>query len=344
MSLPPAIMSPTLRRATSLLLAAALTAAALPSSAQWTAADVLKDEARVLSERGDFRGAVEKLRLAYAQRPTYEIAANLGVLETKLELWVPAVEHLGAALAAWPASASAESRTKVERALSDARTRVAEIDVRVDRPGARIVLDGAEIGSSPLPRPVVVEPRQHTVRAELAGFRADDVVVIPAAASRGVVEIALRPVEPASPASTATAPVAADVAPPVASSFDAARPWLATSLGVMATGALVGGLVLTVVSNGHAADAEDQIATIPDGSCGEGGPATTCLEIGASLAQRDATASGAIGFFVAGGVAAAALVVVLLVPAGPPSTSPAAARTGLVAGPGDLGLAWAHPL
>jgi hypothetical protein len=78
----------------------------------------LKAEARAASDRGDLPTAVQKLRAALAQQRTHDVAGNLGLVEARAGLWVPAIEHLQLGLDLFPASGKPEARDALEKRSS----------------------------------------------------------------------------------------------------------------------------------------------------------------------------------------------------------------------------------
>jgi len=74
---------------------------------------------------------------------------------------------------------------------------VGRLDVKADREGAAILIDGAEVGTSPLAGPLVVAPGDRVVEARLPGFRAASQTV--RVAARETTEVALALEEEAAP-------------------------------------------------------------------------------------------------------------------------------------------------
>lgn len=299
------------RSARIVIVAAGLLLSAPDSHADDVA--TLKADARALAERGEYPAAVQKLRVALSLQRSHDIAGNLGLVEARAELWVPAIEHIQLALELLPPSAKPEVRDALEKTLGEAKTKVAELTIRVDRPGASVLVDGASVGTAPLARPVYVEARRHAVMAELRGDKSSEVIVIPGVGTRGVVDLAIAP---GGAAGAEPAPVAAStIAEAEPTGFDAARPWLAVGSGTLLVGGLVTGIAFTLVSNGYASDAESLTKTLPNGTCAPGGDGRTCLEIGGNLGQADGTSTTAVFGFVIAGIGAVGLATVLLVPA-----------------------------
>ncbi|WP_437313707.1 hypothetical protein [Sorangium sp. So ce385] len=144
--------------------------------------------------------------------------------------------------------------------FAEARRHVGAIEVRVSEPGAAVLVDGRQVGVSPLPRPVYVAPGQHRVGAQLAGRQ----VEVPAAVDAGgerTVWLVLRRAdaeEPARPSaskaamSKAAAPPGA--APPRAARDPALRWWTVGGLAATSVALAVVGGVSVAEANDAAGD------------------------------------------------------------------------------------------
>jgi hypothetical protein len=68
-----------------------------------------------------------------------------------------------------PSRISAEDHAEIQRLLQEMRPRHGDIEIRVDVDGATVLVDGVEVGVSPLGQPVAVSPGEHRVSARLEG-------------------------------------------------------------------------------------------------------------------------------------------------------------------------------
>ncbi len=106
---------------------------------------------------------------AWALNPTYDVAANLGHTQFKLQKYRDAAEHLAFALRNWPLIGKPEPRKLAQDRLDDARQFVAAVTVRVSEPHADVYVDGKLIGQSPISTELFVEPGTRVFEAKLAG-------------------------------------------------------------------------------------------------------------------------------------------------------------------------------
>jgi len=109
----------------------------------------------------------ESLRLYHTQSALYNRALCLGLLGRPAE----AVHDLEEHIRRYGATVSPERREEVETELARLRRRVGHIEVRVEGgQTATVLLDGDEVGQSPLPRPLAVNPGRHQVTVRATGI------------------------------------------------------------------------------------------------------------------------------------------------------------------------------
>jgi hypothetical protein len=149
--------------AVALLLA--LSGAARAQTADEQAARAIFKEGVALHEAGNFAGAIEKYRAAYARWKNPKILTNVGTVAWELGRFVEAAEAYDQYLA--DAAPNDPSRAEVEKALAEVVPKVATLDVDAAR-GARVTIDGRAIEHGRLDR-IRVEPGTHTVEASSAG-------------------------------------------------------------------------------------------------------------------------------------------------------------------------------
>ncbi len=153
----------------SLVLGAALSAGALPASAQ--SAEELFAEGAAAHDRGDLEAARAKYAEAFALHQSAPIAANLGVVEGLLGKHRDAAEHLAFALSRYRDEGDETKRQRMATELTRVLGYVGEL--RIEAPtGARVSVDGRPVGTAPLVLPAYVEPGTHRIEAPGADGRA----------------------------------------------------------------------------------------------------------------------------------------------------------------------------
>ena len=305
---------------------------------------------------GNDEAALEFFTQANTARPSGVARAQMGLAAQALGRWVPAYDHLRAALAT-DDEFVARNRTTLEGALETVQTHVGRLELRSAASGASVQINGRDVGTLPLPGPITVPIGETVITVRQEGFhRFNRTVQI----TGGVIfreQVTLVAIE----AEPVTAPVAQQPPPPVEPDPNAAvgpqaqydprydepqyveRPQVVVR-GGSGRGALIGmGVTFTVfavlgISIGAGfADAFVQMDSFWGSSACQQGPQPerVCPD---TLAARNLNEGGMIGGFVAGGgsLALAILFYGLFAATGPRYEEVGVACGG---GPGDLGVA-----
>jgi hypothetical protein len=338
----------------------AMAAAPLPARAQSTPAEkqaqALQVEGLRLMQKGDNRHALEKFEEAFRLIPSPRILFNRAKAHRALGEDVEALSDFERFLDEAP-FAPKESRDDATRNVEALRPRLAYLEIQTDDAGSAVTVDGREIGTAPLARPVVVARGKHEIRVAKAGM-ADDVrsvSVIPGQKLRVVVRLAPvaekapAPVSssissvpapsPAPPAASPAAATAGSVAPAPLAAADGKpvevivvqppRPWQITAAWVAAgAGALFlgGGIAAQVSSSSKSAEFNNlkdgagfpQCTTLlPDDGGGQ------CKGLNDAAHQRLVLAI--VGYAAAGVAFGTSLVLFLTAPSQPASRQEAVA-------------------
>lgn len=177
-------------RATRLLAAAAavlaLASAAPPASAQDAppAGDVTKDATTMLynagidaAKAGQWEKAYESFLAAFKIKQHPQIAVNLGRAAVKTGRPREAAEYLTFFLRETKEQVGNQDRAAIQQLLLEAKAKIGTLIVKVNKPGADVVVDGKVVGQAPLRDDVFVEPGKHTVEARLGKEQAEAVTV-----------------------------------------------------------------------------------------------------------------------------------------------------------------------
>ncbi len=187
------------------------------AQAQARDAEALIDAGLERRARREDEAALALFQEAHALSPTARSLAQVGLAEQALGRWIDAEAHLTPALDAadpW----IERNRAALRGAVEAVRAHLASVEVSVNVPGASVRINGHDVGSHPLPRPVrvVAGTVALEVRAEgyLAIVRAAHVDAGGLARERFELVRLPAPVTVQSPAPPAVAPrVLAPVAP-----------------------------------------------------------------------------------------------------------------------------------
>lgn len=290
-----------------------------PSPAQVKEASSHFERGVKLYGEGDYAGSLVEFKRAYEIAPSYKVLFNLGQAAFELKDYVSAQNAFEQYLSEGGEKIDAARKKKVNQYLSDLKTRVAHVRVKLTADGAEVQVDDAPVGKSPISDPLVVNVGRRKITVVKEGFQPVVKTIDLAGGDSTEIEIVLVPKETEPPAAPTPAPAPAPApvqpAPPAARSLPPG-PFIA--LGITgATGisaAIVGGLALAAKS-----DYDDEVAKFP-------GNPTTIAEAG------DKTHTLAIATDVLVGVTAAGGAVTLLLFVTQLGQEPAAPKVGV--GPG----------
>lgn len=307
-----------------------------PSAADAETALALYKTGKQMRDSGDAKGALEKLRAAYALVETPLIALELGRTYAALGKLVEAREVL-LAVARMPvrkneSQKGAEARGEAAELAVALRARLAQLTVRVksDAPH-RLLVDGATIPADAEAAPRVMNPGAHVVVLEIGERREQrDLTLEPGEAREIEIVPAPPPAEPPPPAPPAPPPPPPRLDPPPpappppvsdAPGPSPLRPALVWGgLGTAALGVGVG-TITGIVALSKAGSVKDVCV---DGRC----PSSAQSDIDAT--KTFGTVS-TVAFVVAGVGAGAAAAGWFLLPATP--------RAAVVLRPGGVGVA-----
>lgn len=155
-------------------------------------------EANKRFDKGDFAGAAELFEEAYRRFPDNpKILLNLGTTYGKINRNAAAANAYQRYLD--HAKADRSKLAAVKKSLSELDRKVAILEVEIEEPGARVRLDGEEIGQAPQKISRRVEVGPHLVAAEKEGFTPSQATVTLAVGETRAIQLRLvaRPPEPA---------------------------------------------------------------------------------------------------------------------------------------------------
>jgi len=120
---------------------------------------------------GDHEAALAEFTRAYELLPAHVVLFNIGQVNAGLGDYPAAVVAYERFLSEGGDSVSDEQRQQVERLLETLRGRIGHIHVSVAGDvEATILLEGAEVGRSPLAEPLVVRSGAHRIEARAEGY------------------------------------------------------------------------------------------------------------------------------------------------------------------------------
>jgi tetratricopeptide (TPR) repeat protein len=119
-----------------------------------------------LFEEGIFRAALVELNRAYEIAPDYRVLHNIGQVYFALGEYVESDKALERYLAEGGSDIAPARRAEIERQLTDVKKRVAFLTITVNRSGAKVLVDGTEVGTTPIGALLAVSVGRHRVSAQ----------------------------------------------------------------------------------------------------------------------------------------------------------------------------------
>lgn len=117
---------------------------------------------------GNYVGAVADYKAAYADFPNPRILLNLGTAQKMLGRRVAAAKTYEKYLA--DPKRDRKRVRQVKKLLAELDAKLGRLEIQIHEPGARVLLDGQQIGRSPQQIARRVEPGPHMIAAEKDGF------------------------------------------------------------------------------------------------------------------------------------------------------------------------------
>lgn len=141
------------------------------SRADAPAEDVVKlvDEGLKLRTEGRDAEALGRFEAAYAKRKEPRTLVQIALAEQALGRWEPAHAHLSEALSRRDDAWINQRRGPLDGALKRIESELGGLEVVSNVPGSAVWMNGREVGSSPLSRPILVLPGSVAIRVQAAG-------------------------------------------------------------------------------------------------------------------------------------------------------------------------------
>ncbi|MBW2533479.1 MAG: PEGA domain-containing protein [Deltaproteobacteria bacterium] len=195
-----------------------------------------------------YEDAAALFEQAWQLAKTYDIAANYGHTAFQLGRHRKAAELFAFALARWPQTGTTASKQAAVDRLAEAKQHVGTIRVTVNTPGARITLDGDEVGFAPLDVDLFVDPGPHVVEGTMDGYQPAKLNLDAQAGSTENVALALEKL-----AGTV------DGEAPKGDGPSLVPPIVVGAVGLVGVGIGIG---MMVAAGGKASDADDQLSAL----------------------------------------------------------------------------------
>jgi PEGA domain len=127
------------------------------------------DSARELHDAGDFKSALVVFQRAYEISNNPRTLFNVGVCWKDLTKYSEAIRTWEKQLT-FRKKLPKEDIRKAEAAIRALRQFVSTVDVKADEIGARLIIDGVQVGRTPFIEPITIDVGRRQVRLEMEGF------------------------------------------------------------------------------------------------------------------------------------------------------------------------------
>lgn len=265
-------------------------------------ADACFSEGRRLYKAEDIDGAYKAYKKAWELKRSYEVAANLGNVEIKLEKWGDAYVHMWWAKENAPVTSPPEVFEKLEDKKREALKYTSARFIKVAHEGteirgATVTIDGAEVGATPLDDPIPLDPGTHEITIAAKGYET----------LTKKLETKIGTSETVTYELTLKADEVVVVKDP---GHEPILPLIIAG-GVVGLGAIGAGAGLLAVSSSKGSERQDLVSGLSEGSCSN--PTTqalidTCANIADLADQENTFSSAGTGLLIGGGVVTLATI------------------------------------
>jgi hypothetical protein len=297
-----------------------------------------------------YEAAYLQFAQAFAIYPNDKVLWNLAVTEVKTGRYLDALRHLRAYdvhenVTGQPGSAK---RAAYQALYDEASQAVGHLGLDA-APGARVQVDGVDVGTGPISSPIDVAPGTHSITAVFASGKTASLQATVGAGDVARLTLAEPPSDASPPASAASlsappAPVAAPSdaqpaeQPPRASWWTTPR-YFGLGAGAVAVLGVGAGIAFRVAYAGNQSDASSIRSTLAPGACVGSSLPTACSDLQDKINAGSTNATLSTVSFVVAGVAAAASAGLLLFGGGNSSARSGSVEWSPVVGPGSVGVA-----
>jgi hypothetical protein len=266
-------------------------------------------------DRRDFETARVAFLQTLALRPREAaVQRNLGLAEIYSGHYLDGARRLARVLQT-TSQGSSEERSRMQESLKKAETQLQRLTIEVDTDGAEIVVEGTELGRSPLPFAWYVAPGPYDLGVSKPGFQSVTRAGLAQAGKAEHLRIELEPSAadgppPAPPAARSAPPAGPDMPPPAR--HGGVNPWLIAGGATLSAAGLATGVAFSVLANDNAGKAEDLAEDIPSGRNCRSDPPSPCPAIQRALEAHDRQVNYAVVGYTAGGALAVLTIVYAL--------------------------------
>ncbi|MCA9588767.1 MAG: PEGA domain-containing protein [Myxococcales bacterium] len=128
------------------------------------------DSAIALYQRQNWDGAEADFMQAYELSKNPRVLFNVAICEKNRGRYSRAISFFRRELAEGQGNLTPQEEAEVKNAIAGLEKFVSDLTVEVNEPGAKVLVDGTEVGTTPLNKPISVEVGERRVTIQKAGF------------------------------------------------------------------------------------------------------------------------------------------------------------------------------
>jgi hypothetical protein len=151
------------------------------------------ESAKLLATNRDFAGALAEFKHAYSLSKDPRLLFNMAICEKELHHYARMRALLEEYLREGANVATQESLTAAQEALAAIKPLVAEVALHVNEAGAEVIIDGEPVGTTPLARPVPIDPGTHQLIVKKTGFEPFEDTLETAGGTAASLSVSLKP-------------------------------------------------------------------------------------------------------------------------------------------------------
>lgn len=125
---------------------------------------------KALMKVDNFDGASEQFKKSIVQYPTKNALFNLAQCYRVLNRFGDAVQALDRLKKEFDGSLNREMKKAIDEIYEDIEKRGAKLEVQVNQADAKVMVDGREVGTSPVKKPLLLSPGKHRINVSLNGY------------------------------------------------------------------------------------------------------------------------------------------------------------------------------
>jgi tetratricopeptide (TPR) repeat protein len=129
------------------------------------------DQGVKLFNKSDFSGALAEFMKAHAEKPHYSVLYNIAKCEMQLEDYLSALENFEKYLDEAGGTLDTKRLEEVNGYISELEDSLSKLKVEVQQVGAVILIDGKEMGTTPLAGLIFLNAGTHNLRIEKEGYQ-----------------------------------------------------------------------------------------------------------------------------------------------------------------------------